>query len=84
MGWSVEFDIYCDTSEDTDWVSRVVEPVTIDMNFSSTIGWSSKWIGLSNSWWVEEDEFQSFGNVLVVQSQLQLDVVEWWLEVVCW
>jgi len=40
--WGQKLSINCDTSKDTDWISSVVELVTIDMDFSTTIGWSSK------------------------------------------
>lgn len=84
VGWSVELNVNSDTTKDTDWISSMVEPVTIDMDFSTTISWTSKWSSLSNSWWVEEDEIQTFSHILVVQGQLNLNIIEWWLEVVCW
>jgi hypothetical protein len=76
--WSHELSINCDTSKDTDWISSVVELVTIDVDISTTIGWTSKRSGLSNSWWVEENEFHTISNILVVQSQLQWNVIQWW------
>jgi len=69
--WSVEFGVYSDTTEDTNWLSGMIELVTEDVYFSTTIGWTSKRTSLSNSWWVEEDEFNTIRHILVVQCQLQ-------------
>jgi len=79
-----ELSIDCDTTEDTDWFSNVIELLTIDMYFSTTIGWSSKRSGLSNAWWVEENEFKTISNILVVQSQLHHNFSQWWCEGVLW
>ena len=80
VGRAHEFSINCDTSKDTDWFSNVIELLTIDMYFSTTIGWSSKRSSLSNSWRVEENELQTISDILVVQGQLHHNLCEWWCE----
>ena len=82
--WGQKLSINCDTSKDTDWISSVVELVTIDVDFSTTIGWSSKRSGLSNSWWVEEYEFHTISDILVVDCESQWNIIQWWCQGVWW
>lgn len=70
VGWRVEFGVNSDTTEDTNWFSGMVELVTVDMDFSTTISWTSQRSGLSNTWWVEEDELDTLRHILVIQRQL--------------
>jgi hypothetical protein len=84
MGWSHEFGSDSDTSEDANWVSGVVELGTIDLHVSSTGDWTSQWSDLRKSWWVEENEFETISDILVVEGKLKHDINEWWVEVVWW
>lgn len=71
-----------DTSIDTNWVSDVTEFVTINVLFPSTGSWTLCWGDFNNTWWVEEKHLNTFGIVLVVQSQLDRNTHEWWVEVI--
>lgn len=62
----------------------MIELVTIDVYFSTTISWTSERSSLSNSWWVEEDELHTLRNVLVIQCELKLNLSQWRGEGVWW
>lgn len=84
MSWSHEFGSDCDTSEDANWISLVSELGTVNLNLSSSCNWSSQWSNFRKSWWVEEDELKTFGCILVIESKLEQDADEWWVQVVWW
>jgi hypothetical protein len=70
MSWTHELGSDSDSTKDANWISSVVELGTEDLNISSSSNWTSKRSNLRKAWWVEEDEFKSISDILVVESQL--------------
>lgn len=56
------------TSIDANRVPNMTEFSTIDMGFPSAGSWTLCWGDLDNTWRIEEEHFDTFGVVLVVQS----------------
>lgn len=75
MRWTEEFGIDCVTSEDTDWVSIVIELRTINVDERATSRWASQWRHLRKTWRIKEDELVAIRNILVIKSKLQLYIV---------
>ena len=69
MRWSEELGIDGVAAKDTNWITSMVELGSEDVDNSSAGRWSSQWSHLRKAWWVEEDEFETFGEILIVNSK---------------
>lgn len=84
MSWTEEFGWHCVAAKDTDWISRVVELGTVDVDLGATSEWASQRRDLRKTWWIEEDELKPIGNILVVKGELELHADERWIHIIWW
>jgi hypothetical protein len=62
----------------------MIELGTVDIHNSSTGRWSFQWLNFRKTWWVEEDKFKTFGEILVVKGQRDFHLSEWRIHTIGW
>ena len=72
------------TTKDANWITGVIELCTVHIDFGATGDGTTQRGDLRQTRWIEENEFESIRDILIVERQLKLYTNQWRIKVIWW